>query len=178
MMKKILSIILIVIMVSTCLVACGDKPTNEETKPNENNSTTTTPENETPEVDQNVVEFFVDGEFESKICIKFPEEVRDNYHTELSSSFTDGWCQITFCLNKDFSEPTYYLFTLYCSKDNSYEKFKDRKGYEVIGTDGTYTLIWYEHNTKEGVALSKVLEQIELFESKYKDIKASLSIEK
>lgn len=176
MLKKSLCLLLCLLSIISCLTACGnDKTDSNPTTPNQTNPSDNVTE---PTKDENRVEYYVDDKFESKICISFPDEIKDNYHTELSSSLKDGWYRLSFCLGKDFDGPSYYLFTVYCSKDDSYKKYEKEKNYEVVGTDGTYTLIWYEHNTTEGVTLQNVLSEIENFASHYKKIKSSLTIEK
>ena len=105
-MKKFLSILLIVVLLIS-LSAC--KKNGSKNGTNENKTT----------ADVIKIEYFIDDTFENKISFNIPENLKDKYIQKTSSSFSDGYYSVTICVkDTDFD-----LFTIYCSKNDSYKNF-------------------------------------------------------
>lgn len=160
---------IVVLLVALCLLCTAGCAGNNK-EPSE--STTSQSEEQNNATPSNLIEYYVDGEFKSKISFEIPESLKGKYSQKLSSSFSEGYCELTIGVK----DTDYDIFTIYCSKDNKYEQFKDKKGYEVLGNDGTYTFIWYEHENEnaEDANAKKVIEE---FQSEYNSIKSYLKTE-
>lgn len=156
--SKILSFIFVVLFVFS-LTSCKKKEDNTQ-------STAT-------ETQPNHISYCVDGDFKSKIDFVIPEELNDKCDRRMSSSFSEGYCEITVFIK----DTDYDLFTIYCSKDKKYEEYKDKYNYTVLGNDGTYTFVWYEYEYKD-VKEEKFAKIIKEFQSDCKNIKSSFKMEK
>lgn len=158
-MKKFLSILLIVVLLIS-LSAC--KKNSSKNGTNENKTT----------ADVIKIECFIDDTFENKISFNIPKNLKDKYAQKTSSSFSDGYYSVTICVkDTDFD-----LFTIYCSKNDSYKNFEKEKNYEVLKKNKGYTCIWYEYGYVMADG-SKMPQIIEDFKIEYKTIKTSFTIE-
>lgn len=161
-MRKILSILLIVCLIISLSACSKNGDTKNSTKKNENDKNTNVAQ----------IECFIDNTFENKISFNIPEDLKDKYIQKTSSSFSDGYYSITiYVKDTDFK-----LFTIYCSKNDTYKKFEKEKGYEVLKKDKGYTCVWYEHKISMADS-SEIPQIIKNFEIEYKAIKSSFNIE-
>jgi hypothetical protein len=131
-MKKLLCLFLVAIITTTLFVGCSKEKEElvETTKPVFSGETET-------------LTYFVDNNFEEKISFEIPVEWKDKFTTSLSSSLEAGYYYVSGYYVID-EENSLELFTIYCSKNDSYKKYELEKNYEVIRNSDTYTFVWYE----------------------------------
>jgi uncharacterized protein (UPF0333 family) len=161
-MKKIISIFLSIILVFS-LIGCSKMKENQTPTQNKENTTSKTNEVEiatyNPEIKTTKINFGLNGDNGEYIEITIPSAIKDYCKPSYSSDFDEGWVKITIGATNDTNE----LFTIYASTDESYKSFEKEKNYKVIGTDGVYTVIWYEHNLSENLTdeVKIVISEIE-----------------
>ena len=167
-MKRIF-IFLVILSIMCTFVACSsDKESNENTNINEtvnleqNEETTKTA----------TIESYIDSTFETKISFKIPEKFNDKFVQKTQSSFSNGYYSITICVK----DTEYDLFTVYCTKNDDFKSLENNKGYTILDEKDGYTFVWYEygHETVDGTKLPEIIKE---FETEYKNIKSSFSVE-
>lgn len=171
-MKKILSIILIFILAFS-LVACSSDKSDETNKPDNTQQETT--DNVGIENKENIaekIEVFIDNTFEYKISFEIPKKFENQYNQKIQSSFADGYYSITIGIK----DTDYDLFTIYCTTNKNLKDFENKTGYTLLKSDDKYSYIWfeYEYTLAEGAKKPQLATE---FETEYKNIKSSFSVE-
>ena len=149
-MRRIIPVLLCIILIFS-LTSCS----------NTNNNTATADEvSYNSNIEVNHVCFGLNENNGEYIDISIPNDINDYCSPIYSSYFKEGWINITIKEKETNTE----LFTIYASTNDNYKKYEKEKNYKILGTDGVYTVIWYEHDVPNNLSdkTKEIISQIQL----------------
>lgn len=152
-MKKIVAIFLSVMIICS-LVGCSKSNENNISSPDEIATYNAN-------IESTKLRFGLNGDNGEYIEAIIPSAIEDVCVPSYSSDFKEGWMKITVGAT-DVNNP---LFTIYASTNESYKDFEKEKNYKILGTDGIYTVVWYEHKLSDNLTdeVKVVISEIETY---------------